>query len=94
MYVKPNETVVVGRVISVQPDPGGAGVNVQLEVRSNESPQPENDFVRPKSGQVIEAYSADLGELARGSMVEAHLALAAGPFGERILVRSANRVLE
>lgn len=88
MHVKPNKTVVRGRVKKIVPEPDGWGATVELEVLRNESPSQAEDFLRPKPGTVLSAFFAEPDKLHAGDLVLVQASLAAGPFGGRAVVES------
>jgi hypothetical protein len=92
MNVRPNETVVKATVKQVVPCADGYGYDVDLEIGANLSPDPASDFLQPESGNQVKAFSADAGSLAAGQQIQATLALAAGPFQQRTILRKSEPV--
>jgi hypothetical protein len=91
MIVKPNETTVKARIVSLERDASASGATLSIEVQENETADPDQDFVRPTAGQTLEVHAADVAGLCSGDLIEAKLALAGGPFGSRVLLRSAHK---
>jgi hypothetical protein len=89
MIVKPNQTLVTAVVRAVRPAEDGFGRNVELEIRSNDSPSPGDDFVRPTPGTTVTAFTARDLSLVPGATIAAELGLSAGPFAERTILRDA-----
>ena len=88
MQVKPNKTVVKGEVLSIFPEPGGCGAEVQLRVEKNESPSHDDDFLRPEEGSILKLFASDLThELRVGKTVRAVARLNAGPSGGRAVLQ-------
>ncbi len=87
MNVRPNETLVKATVKQIVPCPDGQGYDVHLEIGENQSPNPDNDFLQPQSGDQLQVYTAEPGSLIAGQHIRATLALAAGPFSERTILR-------
>ena len=87
MQVHPNETVVVASVLKLTPCQDGQGFDLDLEIGENQSPDPANDFLKPKPGDRLSVYAASRGDLYEGQKVLATLALLAGPFQERTILR-------
>jgi len=83
MQVRPNKTIVEGKVCAIQPEKSGHGVEVQLEVSRNVSPKAEDDFLRPAKGDVLRLFASGAEDLTLGAHVRVHARLLAGPFGER-----------
>ena len=92
MRVKPNRTVVRGRVSSIRKESDGWGAQVELQVLQNESPSPEEDFLRPEEGSTMTAFLPDPAELKVGDVVRAAASLNAGPFGGRSVIQSVERL--
>jgi hypothetical protein len=57
MHVRPNKTIIRGEVRSIRRAPGGIGTEVNLRVLSNESPDRDDDFLRPEDGSMLNLYS-------------------------------------
>lgn len=87
MQVHPNETVVVATVLKLAPCQDGQGFDLDLKIVENKSPDPANDFLKPKPGDRLSVYTANRGDLCDGQQVQATLALSAGPFQERTILR-------
>ncbi|MGQ0600377.1 MAG: hypothetical protein ACT4QE_01620 [Anaerolineales bacterium] len=94
MRVKPNQTVLRGRVQAIHPEEDGWGANVDLLVVENETPSDEADFLRPAPGSVIQAFVAEPKKLKVGGLFRVHASLLAGPFGGRTVVESFRRIRE
>jgi hypothetical protein len=92
MKVRPNQTLVTAIVRGVRPDAAGAGENVELEIQSNDTPQRNDDFLRPEPGSTLTAFSAQPLSLEPGTIVTAALSLAAGPFAQRTVLRELRPV--
>ncbi len=88
MLIKPNRTIVRGRVRTIQPEPGGIGARVEIEVLANESPSPEEDFLRPEPGSLFCAFLADPELLRVDAEVRVGASLVAGPGGGRAVIES------
>lgn len=89
MNVHPNETSVRAVVKRIEPCADGYGHELRLEIISNESADPDADYLKPKAGDELKAFTADLGDLQNGSRISAKLGLSAGPFGQRTILRGA-----
>ncbi len=88
MQVRPNKTVVRGEVHSIRTEPGGWGTEVALRVLSNESPNPDDDFLRPDEGSILNLFSsAPTPGMQVGDEVRAEARLNAGPTGGRAVLQ-------
>ena len=92
MQIKPNRTILTGKVVSVEPERDGHGVNISLEVEENKTPQPEEDFVRSKPGENVSLYFSEVDALKVGDSVEVRASLSGGPFGQRIVIEDAKKI--
>lgn len=89
MNVHPNQTLVTATVTQVKPCADGYGFDVDLEIGENKSSDAKADFLRPKSGDRLQVFAASQGDLSPGQKIQATLGLAAGPFGERTILRKS-----
>lgn len=94
MQVKPNQTILQGRVCAIRPEADGWGADVELLVVENESPSEEEDYLRPAPGAVIKAFSAEPDKLKVGDLIRARASLLAGPFGGRTVLESVAPIQE
>jgi hypothetical protein len=92
MIIHPNETLVQAVVKRIAACADGYGHEVDLEIVGNESPDPKLDFLRPKVGDQLKVFCADLGPFEVGSRIRAALGLSGGPFAQRSVMRRAERV--
>jgi hypothetical protein len=84
MQVRPNKTVVKGQVLSILPEPGGFGAEVQLRVLRNESPSPDDDFLRREEGSILKLFTSNAThKMQIGEIVRAMARLNAGPTDSR-----------
>jgi hypothetical protein len=88
MLIKPNKTILKGRVRAIRPEPDGWGAEIELLVEQNESPSEEEDYLRPAPGAVLNVFTAEPDKLQVGDLIRAELALQAGPFGGRTVLEA------
>lgn len=93
MQVRPNRTILTGKVVSITAEPDGRGVNIGLKVSENKTTEPEDDFIRSKSGEKVSLYSTESGKLKVGDSVQVSASLSGGPFGQRIVIEEAEKIL-
>ena len=60
MKTPPNRTVVTGRLQKFEPAVDGYGGDLEIEVVSNESPDPSADFIKPEAGKQLRAFYPSL----------------------------------
>jgi hypothetical protein len=89
MQIKPNATLVCARVNRVDQADDGIGFNVAFVVLRNDSPKPEDDFLRPKPGDALTAFVlVPDAALRPGAELGLQLGQMGGPFGPgRIVIR-------
>ena len=92
LNVHPNETLVKAVVKVVKPCDDGYGHEMDLEILTNESPDPANDFLQPKPGDRVMVFDANLGDVKDGQQIQATLALVGGPQQERAVLRQAQKL--
>ena len=91
----PNKTVVTGRLQKFEPAGDGYGGDLEIEVLSNESPDPSADFIKPEAGKQLRAFYPEPSErisLLIGRLVRADLTFLGGPSGGRAVVQSIRAV--
>ena len=91
MRVKPNKTIVEGRVSRIEPAADGIGAEVEIEVDSAESAAGHQDFIGAKPGSKVKMFAAVPEELQHGRRYRLTASLLGGPGGERVVVESAKR---
>ena len=89
MIVHANETKIQGLVKRIAPCADGHGHELDLEILGNESPDPNADYLKPKAGDQLKVFAADLDNVQMGGRIRATLALSGGPFGQRTVLREA-----
>ena len=92
MKAAPNSTVVTGTLRACVPAQDGYGNHVDIEVTSNDSPDPSADFIKPELGKTLRAFLApqpqlDLVQRLVGRDVTATLTYLGGPSGGQAVVQ-------
>lgn len=88
MLVKPNRTLLRGKVRAIRPEADGWGAEVDLEVEENLSASEDEDFLRPQPGALLTVFAAEPGRLRVGDAVRVQASLNAGPFGGRAVLET------
>jgi hypothetical protein len=96
MKTPPNKTVVTGRLQKFESAVDGYGGDLEIEVVSNESPDPSADFIKPEAGKQLRAFypgpsERDISSLI-GGLVRVDLTFLGGPSGGRAVVQSLRAV--
>lgn len=96
MKTPPNRTVVTGRLQKFEPAVDGYGGDLEIEVVSNESPDPSADFIKPGAGKQLRAFYPEPSErdisLLMGRLVRVDLTFLGGPSGGRAVVQNLRAV--
>lgn len=89
MIVHANETTIQAVVRQIVSSADGYGHELDLEVLGNESSDPNADYLKPRAGDHLKVFAADLGDLRPGARIRATVGLSGGPFGQRTVLRGA-----
>ena len=92
MQVRPNKTIVRGKVQAIRPEPDGWGAEFDLHVESNESLSHDDDFLRPVAGSILKVFSAEPEKIRVGETIVAEASLNAGPTGGRAVLEDFKTV--
>ena len=96
MKTPPNKTVVTGVLQNFEPAVDGYGGDLEIEVLSNESPDPSADSIKPEAGSQLRAFYPEASEreisLLIGGLVRVDLTFLGGPSGGRAVVQSLRAV--
>lgn len=90
MKARPNESVFIGHVKALRPQPDGWGAEMDLVVMNNLS-EAGQDFVQSKAGDSLTMFVPDPKGIAAGDRVRVTATLNAGPGGEKVVARSIER---
>ena len=91
MRIKPNKTIVEGRVARIEPAADGIGAEVEIEIERSRSAEGHEDFIGARPGSKIRMFAAAPEELEAGRRYRLTASLLGGPGGERVIVESAKR---
>lgn len=87
MRVRPNESVFIGHVKALRPQPDGWGAEMDLGVVKNLSEEGQ-DFVQSKPGDDVTVFVPNPKGIAKGDRVKVTATLNAGPTGGAVVARS------
>ena len=91
MRIKPNKTIVEGRISRVERAADGIGAEIEIEVDSSRSARGHDDFIGAKPGAKLKMFAAVPEEIEAGGRYRLTASLLGGPRGERVVVQSAKR---
>ena len=95
MKTPPNKTVVTGRLQKFEPASDGYGGDLEIEIVSNESPDPSADFIKPEAGRHLRAFYPSFSERdisLLGRLVRFELTFLGGPSGGRAVVQDLRAI--
>ena len=91
MRIKPNRSVIEGRVESISPAPDGYGANVAFVVERTEPAKGFEDFLQAAPGSVITVFAAEPETVEEGKSYKLTTSVLGGPRGERVVLEKAQR---
>ena len=91
MRIKPNKSIVEGRISSIEPAADGIGAEVEILVDSSKSAVGHEDFIGARRGTKLKLFAAVPEELEAGRRYKVTASVLGGPGGERVVVESAKR---
>ena len=91
MRIKPNKSIVEGRISKIERAADGIGADVEIEVERSNSAEGHEDFIGARPGTKVKMFAAAPEELEAGRRYKLTASLLGGPGGERVVVESAKR---
>lgn len=91
MRIKPNRSVIEGRVESISPAPDGYGANVAIVVEKAEPAKGYEDFLKAAPGSVVTVFAAEPEAVEEGKTYRLTTSVLGGPRGERVVLEKAQR---
>jgi hypothetical protein len=92
MMIKPNRTILHGKVSAIRPEQDGRGAEIEIEVSENNSPVAEEDFLKTQPGDVTQLYFTEPEKLKVGDTIQARASLLGGPFGRRAVIEEVTKI--
>lgn len=89
MRIKPNKTVLRGKVCRVDRVPGQWGANVEFAVEQCAPAEGFEDFLGAKPGSVVTVFAAEPERIRPGKVYTLTASVLGGPQGERIVIENA-----
>jgi hypothetical protein len=89
MRIKPNKTILHGRVNRVQPAAEGYGANVEFLIEASEPASGFADFLQAAPGSTATIFAADPQAVQPGRAYTLTITVLGGPQGERIVLEDA-----
>jgi hypothetical protein len=91
MRIKPNKSIVEGRISRIERAADGIGAEVEIEVERSNSAEGHEDFIGARPGTTVKMFAAVPEELETGRRYKLTASVLGGPGGERVVVESARR---
>ncbi len=89
MRIKPNKTLLEGKVNRVDRAPDGWGANVEFQVDNSAPAAGFSDFLQAKPGSVVTIFSAEPDAVQAGKAYKLTTSVLGGPRGERVVIEDA-----
>jgi len=86
MRIKPNKTILEGRVSRIDPATDGWGANLEITVENSHPAAGFQDFLQAQPGSVVTAFSAEPDAVEAGKSYTLTTCVLGGPKGERLIV--------
>ena len=90
MRIKPNRTILEGKVDAVERAADGWGAEVHVTVQNSRAADGSADFLQAKPGSVIKVFAAEPDALEAGKTYRLTTSVSGGPSGERVVLEKAD----
>ena len=88
--LKPNKTILHGRVSRVERAADGWGANVEFSVDNSAAAEGYADFLQAKPGSTVTVFAAQPNEIEVGKDYTLTTSVLGGPRGERVVIESVD----
>lgn len=92
MRIRPNRTVLEGKVLDIRRCADGTGADVTLEVETNLGASGADDFTGAKAGDTLMLFTAVPEALAPSHRYRIDVSVLGGPEGERMVCGRADEI--
>jgi hypothetical protein len=86
MQIKPNKTILKGKVERVERAPDGWGAHVDISVKRSAPAEGYADFLQAEPGSVVRLFAADPQGIEVGKTYSLTTSVLGGPRGERVVI--------
>jgi hypothetical protein len=86
MQIKPNKTILKGKVERVERAPDGWGAHVDIAVKRSAAAEGYADFLQAEPGSVVRLFAADPQGIEVGKTYSLTTSVLGGPRGERVVI--------
>ena len=88
--IKPNKTILHGKVSRVDRAADGWGANVEFSVEKSAAAEGFSDFLQAKPGSVVTVFTAEPDAIEVGKDYTLTTSVRGGPRGERVVIESVD----
>jgi hypothetical protein len=88
MQIKPNKTILEGKVSRVDRAADGWGANVEFAVDKSTPAEGFSDFVQAEPGSVVTVFAAEPHAIEAGKTYTLTASVLGGPEGERVVIEN------
>ena len=90
MQIKPNKTILQGKVSRVERAADGWGANVDISVNKSTAAEGYSDFLQAKPGSTVTVFAAEPDAVEVGKDYTLTTSVLGGPRGERVVIESVD----
>jgi hypothetical protein len=90
MLIKPNKTILEGKVSHVEKAADGWGANVHFTVEKSKPAEGYEDFLQAPPGSVVTVFAAEPDGIKPGKSYTLTTSVLGGPRGERVVVEKVD----
>ena len=90
MRIKPNKTILEGKVRRVERAADGWGANVQFAVEKSKPAEGFSDFLQAEPGSVVTVFAAEPDAIEAGKTYTLTASVLGGPQGERVIIEKVD----
>jgi hypothetical protein len=90
MRIKPNKTILEGKVNRIEKTADGWGANVHFTVKKSKPAKGFQDFLQAPPGSVVTVFAAEPDAIKPGRSYTLTASVLGGPRGERVIVEKVD----
>src|SRR5262245_59261109 len=91
MRIKPNKTILEGKVSRVERAADGWGAHVEFAVENSKPAEGFSDFLQAQPGTVVTVFAAEPDAIEAGKSYTVTASVLGGPQGERVIIEKVQR---
>jgi hypothetical protein len=90
MQIKPNRTILQGKVRRIERATDGWGANIQFAVEASKAAEGFPDFLQAQPGSLVTVFAADPDAIEAGKSYTLTVSVLGGPRGERVVIEKVD----